>query len=231
VWRPGTVEVEVLGNGKTRTFQARRLIVTLPLGVLQARTVAFAPSIEALRESIDEMAMGDALRLTLLFHRQFWADQAPNLGFLLSPRRTFPTWWTQNPNPAPTLTGWIGGSRAYATTRALLAADGDALVGAALADLAVIFAMSEHQLRSLLRAAHWHDWRSDEYARGAYSYAPAGSVEASRKLTVPVEDTLFFAGEHTDIEGHWGTVHGAIASGSRAAQQVLLSARPSCPPF
>lgn len=78
-------------------------------------------------------------------------------------------------------------------------------------------------MRSLLQAARWHDWRSDEYAQGAYSYAPAGSVDASRTLTVPLDDTLFFAGEHTDVGGHWGTVHGALASGLRAAKQVLLS--------
>jgi monoamine oxidase len=40
-------------------------------------------------------------------------------------------------------------------------------------------------------------------------------------MTVPVEGLLFFAGEHTDVEGHWGTVHGALASGERAARQLL----------
>jgi monoamine oxidase len=40
-------------------------------------------------------------------------------------------------------------------------------------------------------------------------------------MTEPVDNTLFFAGEHTDITGHWGTVHGALRSGLRAAEQVL----------
>jgi monoamine oxidase len=229
-WQCGAVSVETLENGILRTFHAGRIIVTLPLGVLQARSVAFAPSIETFQMCVDAMMMGDALRLTLLFHRNFWTDRAPNLGFLLSPGRTFPTWWTQKPNPAPTLTGWIGGARAYANTQALRVAGSEALVGAALADLAVIFALPEHELRRLLRAAYWHDWRTDEYARGAYSYAPVGNVKASGKLTVPIEDTLFFAGEHTDVHGHLGTVHGALASGSRAAKQVLFSARAACPP-
>jgi monoamine oxidase len=38
-----------------------------------------------------------------------------------------------------------------------------------------------------------------------------------------VENTLFFAGEATEIKGHGGTVHGAIATGRRAAAQVLDS--------
>jgi monoamine oxidase len=40
-------------------------------------------------------------------------------------------------------------------------------------------------------------------------------------MTRVIEDTLYFAGEHTDTSGHWGTVHGALASGMRAAAQLM----------
>ena len=43
-------------------------------------------------------------------------------------------------------------------------------------------------------------------------------------MTIPADDTLYFAGEHTDTTGHWGTVHAAIRSGLRAAQQILHQA-------
>jgi monoamine oxidase len=43
-------------------------------------------------------------------------------------------------------------------------------------------------------------------------------------MSIPVAGTLYFAGEHTDTTGHWGTVHGAIRSGLRAARQVLRDA-------
>jgi len=33
--------------------------------------------------------------------------------------------------------------------------------------------------------------------------------------------SLFFAGEHTDTTGHWGTVHAAMRSGLRAAKQII----------
>jgi monoamine oxidase len=36
----------------------------------------------------------------------------------------------------------------------------------------------------------------------------------------PEEDTLWFAGEAAAVEGYWGTVHGAIDSGWRAARSV-----------
>ena len=220
-WRRGAVNAEVNELGTSRQYRARRIIVTLPLGVLQARAVTFAPPIDTIQRPADDMAMGHALRLTLLFHRRFWTDRAPDLGFLQSPGRVFPTWWTQQPNAAASLTGWVGGARASGRTEALRASGSDALLSAALKDLAVIFALPEYELRTLLQGAYWHDWQGDEYARGAYSYAPVGSLDASRTLTVPLDDTVFFAGEHTDVQGHWGTVHGALASGLRAAQQAL----------
>jgi monoamine oxidase len=73
----------------------------------------------------------------------------------------------------------------------------------------------------LLAHAYWHDWQSNPFSRGAYSYVRAGGDNAQQVLADPVDNTLFFAGEATDISGHNGTVHGAIASSHRAAKQIL----------
>ena len=89
------------------------------------------------------------------------------------------------------------------------------------AELAAAFGMSQADIRQQLLSWHAHDWQADPYARGAYSYAPAGAIDASARMTQPVEQTLYFAGEHTDVSGHWGTVHGALRSGIRAAAQLL----------
>jgi hypothetical protein len=52
-----------------------------------------------------------------------------------------------------------------------------------------------------------------------------GGDGAQEALASPIENTLFFAGEATDISGHNGTVHGAIASGRRAASEIQRSLR------
>jgi monoamine oxidase len=155
-------------------------------------------------------------------------DAARRLGdfsFLFAREEIFPTWWTSMPDPAPLLTAWIGGRKALDLQRRMRAhADPFAIRNECLSELAKIFELSPPALENRLISWHAHDWQSDEYARGAYSYAPAGARDAAERMTVPVDDRLFFAGEHTDVEGHWGTVHGALASGKRAALQ-LMSAR------
>ena len=88
-------------------------------------------------------------------------------------------------------------------------------------ELARIFSLPIAYLRGQLIGCATHDWQTDPWTCGAYSYVPAGALETVLKLATPVADTLYFAGEHTDVTGHWGTVHAAMRSGIRAARQAL----------
>ena len=88
-----------------------------------------------------------------------------------------------------------------------------------------MFSLPVDFLRSQLICCATHDWQTDPFAYGAYSYIPARALDAVLELATPVENTLYFAGEHTDVTGHWGTVHAAIRSGQRAARQILAPVR------
>jgi polyamine oxidase len=64
-------------------------------------------------------------------------------------------------------------------------------------------------------------WSTDPYSLGSYSYLPVGATPNDRRaLQSPIEARIFLAGEHTDV-GSPATTHGALASGRRAAHQVL----------
>ena len=70
-----------------------------------------------------------------------------------------------------------------------------------------------------------HDWQSDPFARGAYSYVTVGGRDARERLAAPLRGTLFFAGEAAAIGGESATVAGALQSGERAAEQALAAPR------
>ena len=91
---------------------------------------------------------------------------------------------------------------------------------AACVSLARVYGVAADDVRSELISTHTHDWAGDPFSLGAYSYVPAGALDAPRAMTEPAEDTLFFAGEHTDVTANWGTVHAAVRSGLRVARQV-----------
>lgn len=211
-WSPGHVRVTT-ANPEFPEVHAARAVIALPLGVLQANTIPILPEPPNAIAATRRLAMGPAVRISLVFRERFWETATPRLSFLLAQEETPPAWWTTAPNPSPTLTGWVAGPRA------LRAPAGAAFKDQALATLATIFRRDD--LHSLLVSFHTRDWQSDPFSLGAYSYAPAGALHASDDLAAPVENTLYFAGEHTDTTGHWGTVHAALRSGLRAAAQIL----------
>jgi monoamine oxidase len=63
-------------------------------------------------------------------------------------------------------------------------------------------------------------WASDPFALGAYSFLPIDATPDDRAtLAQPAGATLFFAGEATSVNSP-ATVHGAYASGQRAAREM-----------
>jgi monoamine oxidase len=226
-WAPGSVSVRGhAGNGEEFCVEAPQAIVTLPLGVLQANSVLFDPLPTEMAQHWDLLVMGRAERITLLFDRRFWSDQAHDLSFMFAPGELIPTWWTSAPQTTAALTGWAAGATTMARWQQAGISGEASLTVAALGILAKIFGLAEGNLKRWLVSAHHHDWQADEFSRGAYSYVGVGGLEAARNLSVPIEETLFFAGEHTDIEDQWGTVHAALASGLRAARQLLGATAP-----
>jgi monoamine oxidase len=210
-WAPGHVSIAT-DNPVQGTIRAKQAVIALPLGVLQSEAITISPN-ASFSAPLQTPVMGTATRITMVFHERFWQSSTPGLSFVLSQEEMPPTWWTNHPDASPVLTGWIGGPRA------LFAPSGKVLEQQALKTLGKIF--HREDLASLLKSSYTHNWHADPYSRGAYSYIPKNGLTAPEALATPIESTLFFAGEHTDVTGHWGTVHAALCTGLRAARQIL----------
>ena len=247
-WRRGRVEVESQSSGGPSphgrgavTFTADRAIVTVPLGVLAAPedapgVIRFVPEVPELRQALERLEMGHAVRVTMRFGAAL-ARHYPILaepGFIHSSDEGFPTWWTAlssadhkqagiaaSAKAAPLiLTAWAGGPKA----ERLATLNDSRLADRGIDSLARILNADRALVAGEVQGWHVHNWSLDPFARGAYTYAGVGGFEARRSLAVPVEETLYFAGEATNTKGHAGTVHGALASGRRAARQILRQA-------
>lgn len=224
-WQAGSVTLRTASalTGATHTISARRVLLTLPLGVLQARkptpgSIGWKPVPGRVLEAASELAFGQVVRVVLRFRNAFWEDNTDfaDAGFFLSNETLFPTWWTPLATRASMLTGWSAGPHADD----LLAKPRKIVIAEAVASLARVLGVPAATISRLLEQAYFHDWHSDPFARGAYSYVPAGALSASEALAEPVEDTLYFAGEATELNGHSATVHGAMASALRAARRI-----------
>jgi monoamine oxidase len=205
-WAPGAVTVTA-GGQLHRGAQA---------------VVALAPALAEKRAALAGLAMGPAVRLVLRFRRRFWRGRQLHAGyaagtFTFAPQAALRAWWL-GPDQAPQLTAWAAGPAVWALPR------GAGLAAAAVETLAAITGWSERRVRGELLGVHAHDWQRDRFSAGAYSYELAGGAGAFAELAKPLASTLFFAGEATEGHGHHATVHGALASGERAAREVLATA-------
>lgn len=224
-WSHGRVEIETESFGQPLRVTAKHAIVTLPLGVLKAQAgtpgaVRFSPPLEAKQPAMALLGYGPVIKLNLRFRTPFWEASEDgryrDVSFFHSREAPFPTFWSSTPVRAPLLVAWAGGPRAAR----LAGKSTDELATIAVATLQSMFG-SACDVASQLEGAWWHDWQTDPFALGAYSYVRVGGRDANRQLAEPLARTLYFAGEATDSQGEYSTVTGAIRSGEQAAQNLL----------
>jgi monoamine oxidase len=230
-WKPGSVEVKARDQKGEMSLHAPRVLITLPLSLLKAPVgqlgvIEFVPELPSHKKiALDRLEMGKVIRVTLRFRERFWDAIKPKdakkslseMSFLLTDDEWFPTWWTAHPKAWPVITGWAP----FRAGERLSGKDRSFVEERALQTLSAPLRVSQPELEKMLEGAYLHDWQTDPFSLGAYSYGKVGADGAQQALSEPIGKTLFFAGEATDTTGHNGTVHGAIASGYRAVKQIL----------
>jgi monoamine oxidase len=220
-WQNGNVSVYAERDSKRVSFSAAAAVITLPIGVLQAPPelggITLTPEPRGLRKALECFGMSPVVKVVLRFAKPFWHPTAlPQFEFLHTSKGHFPTFWLERQGDCCQVTAWAAAQNALrlgACTPAELAGD-------ALQSLCGLLGAPFEQAQQALLAQHYHDFARDPFARGAYSHRRPGGQWAYQWLATPVEGTLFFAGEATDAEQP-ATVAGAIASGERAARDVL----------
>ncbi len=229
-WAAGEVRVRVRARQGVPLGQvrAKRAVVTLPLGVLRLRppeagAVRFLPRLPAKERAWGRLEMGSLVKVLLRFRTAFWSERedSQRFGFFHGPSLPVPTWWTLSPRESRHLVGWAGGPGA----EALSGLGEEEVLMRAVESLARIFRLPRQALHELLESWRVQDWQREPFTRGGYAVIPSGAQDAVEALATPVDGTLFFAGEATNTEGEEGTVHGAIATGERAAREVLAQVK------
>jgi len=223
-WSAGAVTLRCRSTTaarRTSIVQARAAVITIPIGVWKAPheqdgAIRFDPALTEKERAIAKLETGHVVKIAFRFRERFWEDNGRGPSFLHSSDRFVPTWWTMKPLRAPILTAWAGGHSADA----LLAEGRDAMIDRVLDSMSAAWSVPRKRIDALLVGAFTHDWQSDPFSRGAYSYAGVGGSGMHDVLAKPMKKTLFFAGEATNSE-ETGTVSGAIASGLRAARELL----------
>lgn len=227
LWKPNAVKVITTNN---TIYEAEKLIIALPLGVLQAPekadgAIVFSPPLPQQEKAINNIGFGSIIKILMEFDEIFWESDAftksagvnlSTMGFLFADEE-IPTYWTQAPAHSPLLTGWLGGPPAY-DKKDLQQED---ILQLTLTSLSNIFKMDTESLKNKLIAWEVANWTTQPYTRGSYAYDKVKSPQARTILQQPVEETIYFTGEYLYNGPAMGTVEAALTSGKDATEMML----------
>lgn len=200
---------------------ARAVIVTLPTTVLAEGRVKFSPSLPDKVAAAAGLPLGVVnklfLRLDEAGAKELASESDRHLVGALDRVKTGS--YQIQPHRWPVIAGFFGGELSAELER-----DGaDAMADFAAGELAGLFGAG---IKAHLSPIAGSAWGADPFARGSYSMALPGHADDRAKLSAPVDNRLFFAGEACSIE-HFGTAHGAYLSGAAAAAAVVKTLQPA----
>ncbi len=198
-------------------FNGRAAVVTFPLGVLKAEAIAFDPPLPPpKRLAIQRIAFGIGYALQLRMTGGNLTDRFGDFSLV-----------------------WAGGATTFHRPGVRLRAAPQVITAFTVGKEAARRAATSPQDRieatleefssALPEQARIGDvaqasvqlWPEDPFARGAYSFLPPDVGPGERQtLAEPIDNVLFFAGEATNWQGESATIHGAIETGYRAAEEV-----------
>jgi monoamine oxidase len=197
------------------TSEADYVLVTVPLGVLKNNAIQFTPSLPATKlNAIQKVGMNCVNKFLLIWDTAFWDDvqyisYTPEIkdkfNYFVNVKKFHP-----NHNALMTF--------AYADYGRQTEAMSDTeVINEIMAHLRDIYGNNTPNPANMLRTK----WQSNVNSFGAYSYTAVGTeMEHFDDLAEAVNNKLFFAGEHTEID-YFSTAHGAYLSGIREADKII----------
>ena len=197
-----------------RRFDADRVVVAVPLGVLQAGGITFDPPLPNDKlAAVTSVGFSAVAKFLFTWPRPFWDDTD-----LLLVGAESPDIFTLFINLERQLPG-SDALMTFAFASEARAADDwsdDELMGRVTGRLRTMYGPEVPPPAAMRRSS----WVSDPFARGAYTFMSVDTRPEHFDTLATAVGPVHFAGEHTHRE-YFSTVHGAYLSGLHAAAEVL----------
>ena len=203
----------------SKNYECDFVICSVPLGVLKSNSIEFNPELpEYLQDSIENVGFGTVTKLALKFTDQFWDSDVQYYYTVAKETGRWPVWMNYRTfSKEKILMGLCMGD--YAKKADLMSTE--ELTEDGLKVLKNVWEGTVGEVQNVLKTS----WLNDPFTKGAYSFPRVdNSKEDFENLAEPIDNKLFFCGEHTDLE-YLATTHGAFFTGIRAAKEVVKATK------
>lgn len=208
-------------------LRAKKVLCTVPLGVLKKNGIVFKPALPIQHQkAVKTLGMGVLDKVVLSFERAFWGNEFDVVSRVdpIVGRGAWQEWVSlERTLGKPILVGFNAADYALAVEK-----ESDSqIVEEAMEVLRGIFGSGIPNPTDTRITR----WAADPFSYGSYSYTAKGARSFStprRHLSTPVGNKrIFFAGEHTSV-AYPATVHGAYETGISQACEVLKALGIKC---
>lgn len=208
-------EVVSVKTSNNDVFEADKVLVTVPISILQNDFINFNPNLpEEKITAINEERMPDGLKVFIEFLEKFYPDIVMFDNLLQASIDSNHTYYNAafgKDAKRNVFALFTVGEKATPYTS--LGTD-EAILNKVMSELDAIFdgKASQFYLKHIIQ-----NWSQEPFIQGSYSHG-YGSVD---RLITPVENRIFFAGEAIVPNGNTATVHGAAESAYEIMNMIL----------
>lgn len=208
----------VLKTTDNEVFEADKVLITIPIKVLQSEQIVFQPKIpQAKKKAIDSVFMGDGIKIFIEFNEKFYPDilSFGNIFKALIEEEKFVYDAAFKKETNKNILGLFAINE-KATPYTKLNEEG--IISLVLNELDEIF---EGKATKNYKKHIIQNWSIEPYIQGAYSYAFEGNkASIIKSISQPLKDKLYFAGEALSYDNQ-AMVQGACDSAYRTIEQMM----------
>lgn len=202
----------------SKVFLAKKVISSIPLGVLKAGTVTFQPALsQDHAEAIRKIGFGVVDKLFVKLEKPFWKEGVKWVNFITKnlDQNYFPNAYVVPKAKSHVVVFYVPGDFSLELSRL-----SKSLLKSKLEGYLTKFPTLEEVSVLDLELTKWH---ADPNALGSYSYYRVGCTdEHFDSLAAPISNKVWMVGEHTSPEHNY-FLQGAYNSGEKAANEVAQS--------
>lgn len=207
-------EKVVVTNNSGETYEADKVLVTVPIKILQSDSISFAPALPSTKiDAIHSIDIPPILKVFIEFSERFYPDVL-FVGSLNEDSLYYDAAFGKGSDKNVLGLFSISESAAYLTS---LNSEQE-IIDAVMSELDEIY---DGKASQFYQKHVIQNWSAEPYIGGSYSHFGDSFNKTIDALIEPVNNKLYFAGEAINPEGDTATVHGAGQSAYAVVEMML----------
>ncbi len=208
----------VVTTAQGNTYESDKVLITVPISVLQAATIEFTPALPSNKVSaINNIDFPPGIKVFMEFSERFYPDLTmvgPLLGDGSQEQIYYDAAFKKDSNRHILSLFYVGDGAAEFTSLP----SNQAIIDAVLNQLDTIFngQASQYYVKHVIQ-----NWSNEPYIRGSYSHNVSSSDQQT--ILAPIDGKVYFAGEALHEEAS-STVHGAGLNANAVVENILKGA-------